>query len=142
MFVYSPSFPTVKSVVKFTSAVPQLTWPGHHILDVIYLFNLPMIPDGSKLPPPPRKRPCGESARHSGSAPFPRGECTGGQSGGREGTAASGRFMSYSESSTLFNGPSPKSDLQSANRTLYITLGTTSKISAFRSFIYKIKPKK
>ena len=38
----------------------------------------------------------------------------------------------------LFNGPSPKSDLQSANHTFHSTLGTTSKISAFRSFIYKI----
>ena len=27
-------------------------------------------------PPPPRKRRCGGSARHSGSASFPRGECT------------------------------------------------------------------
>ena len=111
-------------------------------LDTIYSTSFATPPNDSEwatTAPPPANGPAASRPAIVAPPPSPRGEFTGGQSGGRKGTAASGRFTSYSESSTLFNGPSPKSDLQSADRTLYITLGTTSKISAFRSFILGTK---
>ena len=87
--------------------------------------------------PPPRKRPCGESAGHSGSAPSPGASLrAANQAAGRGQRRPAG--LRPTPNHRLFNGPSPKSDLQSANHTFHSTLGTTSKISAFRSFIYKI----